>query len=362
VFIHIFARSGDVMDRRRPGFTLVEILVVIGIIGILIGLLLPAVQKVREAANRIACGNHLKQLGLALHNYHDANDEFPGGVIANDDVQDGWATGFTYLLPYIEQQNLQNLYRFDVTWWDVANYAAVGTEVKIFFCPSNRTSGRMDLGPIAAQWNTPLPPFAAATDYAFSKGANAAIHLDVTRVPPAARGVFGIARRAANGAITGATRLEDITDGTSSTFAMGEAAGGSFPIRSLTSPGQIAVDPFTGRPALLEQTWGATGFGDPSHPWYGSVLATTAQFGLPPDPRDEPMNRRPATPTVWGSDASGMNSSGRDLVSGFRSRHPGGCHFLFCDGSVRFIREVIAPDAYRALSTAAGGEVASGEN
>jgi len=349
------------MDRRRPAFTLVELLVVIAIIAVLIGLLLPAVQKVREAANRLACRNHMKQLGLALHNYHDANGEFPGGVIAIDDVQDGWATGYTYLLPYIEQQNLQNLYRFDVPWYDSANYEAVGTEVKLFFCPSNRTSGRMDLRAVAAQWSTALPPFAASTDYAFSKGANAAIHVDVTRVPPAARGVFGIARRGAGGTVTGTTRMADITDGTSTTFAMGEAAGATFPVRSLSDPSLTASDPFTGQPALLEQSWGATGFGDPSHAWYGSVLAGTAQLGLPPDPRDEPMNRRPGTPTVWGSDASGTNSSGRDLVSGFRSRHPGGCQFLFCDGSVRYVREGIAPATYRALSTMAGGEVVSGE-
>jgi len=351
------------MDRPRPAFTLIELLVVIAIIAVLIGLLLPAVQKVREAANRIACRNHLKQLGLALHNYHDAHGEFPGGVIAIDDVQDGWATGYTYLLPYIEQQNLQNLYRFDVPWYDAANYAAVGTEVKLFYCPSNRTSGKMDLRAIAAQWNTPLPPFAGSTDYAFCKGANAAIHPDASRVPANVRGMFGIARRA-NGQVTGTTRLADVTDGTSTTFAMGEAAGGSpvYPVRSLSSPGQTASDPFTGQPALLEQTWGATGFGDPSHAWYGSVLATTAQFGLPPDPRDEPMNRRPGTPTVWGSDASGTNAAGRDLVSGFRSRHTGGCHFLFCDGSVRFVKETINPTTYRALSTPAGGEVVSGED
>jgi prepilin-type processing-associated H-X9-DG protein len=235
--------------------------------------------------------------------------------------------------------------------------------VKLFFCPSNRTRGRMDLRPIAVQWNYPLPPFAASTDYAFCKGANAAIHVDASRVPSAVRGVFGIARRGANGALSGTSRLADVTDGTSTTIAMGEAAGGSsaFPVRSLTDPSQTASDPFTGQPALLEQSWGATGFGDPSHAWYGSVLATTAQFGLSPDPRDEPMNRRPGTPTVWGSDASGMNNSGRDLVSGFRSCHVGGCHFLFCDGSVRFVRESIAPATYRAMSTVAGDEVTSEE-
>src|SRR5262245_64423866 len=145
------------MERRRPGLSLVELLAVIAIIAVLVGLLLPAVQKVREAANRLACRNHLKQLGLALHNYHDASDEFPGGVIAIDDIQDGWATGFTYLLPHIEQQNLQDLYRFDVAWYDAANSTAVGTEVKLFFCPPNRKTGRMDLRPIAAQWTPALP-------------------------------------------------------------------------------------------------------------------------------------------------------------------------------------------------------------
>src|SRR5262245_45315380 len=145
------------MGRPRRALTLIELLVVIAIISVPIGLLLPAVQKVREAANRLSCRNHLKQLGLALHNYHDAHGEFPGGIIAIDDVQDGWATGFTYLLPFIEQQNLQNLYRFDVAWYDAANSTAVGTEVKLFFCPPNRKTGRMDLRPIAAQWTPALP-------------------------------------------------------------------------------------------------------------------------------------------------------------------------------------------------------------
>jgi prepilin-type processing-associated H-X9-DG protein len=321
------------------------------------------VQKVRAAAARSACANNLKQLGLALHTHHDAAGRFPGGVIVVGDIQNGWATGFTELLPYLEQQNLRNLYRFDVPWYDTANYQAVGTAVTVYYCPANRSAGGIDLAPIGAQWGYDLPPFAAGVDYAFCKGANAGLGINPAAVPPAARGPFGIAARADDGSVTGAVRLAEITDGTSLTFAMGEAIGGSprFPVRDLRDPSKAATDPFTGRPALLEQPWGATGFGDRAHPWYAGVLAVTAQFGLPPDARDEPMNRSPGTPTVYGSDFSGFNQSGRDFVSGFRSLHSGGCNFLLCDGSVRFLRDGIDPATYRALSTHAGGEVVPGD-
>lgn len=343
------------MRSQRHGFTLIELLVVIAIIAVLIGLLLPAVMKVREAASRTQCQNNLRQLGLALHLHESARRYFPPGLMTDQTVMsDAEATGFTQLLPYIEQDNTYRLYSFDDPWWLKANFVAVGTEVSLFYCPSNRSGGSIALDAIASQWNLTLPPAAAGIDYALCKGANAAIHRRWEKAPAEVRGMFGIRGRDEKG-----TRLGEITDGTSNTFAIGEAAGGNpyYLVRDLADPAAPAINPFTGRPMPIDQSWGAAGVTDASHPWYGSVFAVTAQYGLAPDPRDEPMNRRPATPTIWGQDPKGDNAAGKDFVSGFRGLHSQGGNFLFMDGSVHFISQIIEPVTYRALSTIAGDEV-----
>jgi prepilin-type N-terminal cleavage/methylation domain-containing protein/prepilin-type processing-associated H-X9-DG protein len=349
------------MRHLRRGFTLIELLVVIAIIAILIGLLIPAVQKVRESANRIKCANNLKQLGLALHHYHLSHECLPPGLVSGSDTSDALATGFTFLLPYLEQDNTYKLYHFDQAWFQPVNYDAVGIPVKLFFCPSNRDEGLLDLAPFAAQWQQQLPPVAGGCDYVFCHGANGAVSQDWNRIPQQVRGVFNVRPPEE---LRSGVRLTDITDGTSNTFAMGDAAAGTpqYLVRDMKNPDQLALDPLTGQPIILQQSWSAAGIGDTSHPWYGSVLGVTAQYGLAPDPRDEPMNRRPATPSIYGSDPRGDNSSGRDYVGGFRSLHPSGCNFLFCDGSVRFVAQSIRPEVYRALSSYAGGELLSADD
>ncbi len=369
--------------RSRRGFTLIELLVVIAILGVLTALTLPAVQKVREAAGRMACQSNLRQMGLALHLYHDSMGKLPPGITTWINGEDAAHTGFTYLLPYLEQAPVFRQFDLTQQWYKRANYPPVAAEIDLFYCPSNRTGGSMDLTAPVYAWGGAMPPRVGSTDYIFCKGANAAVHPDATLIPPACRGVFQVYADTSNPNYTPidgnfanlTVRLTDITDGTSTTFAIGEGAGASplYKLRQMQQTGNDiilgdapATDPFTGQVIYPDQAWAVASIAGENHPWYTSVFGVTAQFGLPPNYQDEPMNNPLVMPSAYmDTDGtpifSGYNRSNTQFISGFRSVHTGGCNFLFCDGSVRWVSQAIQPAVYRALSTYAGNEVASDE-
>jgi prepilin-type N-terminal cleavage/methylation domain-containing protein/prepilin-type processing-associated H-X9-DG protein len=366
--------------RRRPAFTLIELLVVIAIIAVLIGLLLPAVQRVREAASRMACQNNLKQIGLAMHNYHDVVGKLPPGITTWANGEDAAHTGFTYMLPYLEQNNVFAQFNLTQQWYGSANYNAVSHQLAVFYCPSNRTRGSMDLTNPLYAWGGAMPPAVGSSDYLLCKGANAAIHQASSLIPLGCRGVFNVWADTTNpnyfpideglgGSVE--VRLTDITDGTSSTFAVGEGAGNSplYKLRQMTQTnativiGNVpAVNPYTGQPILPDQAWAVASIAGENNPWSSSIFGVTAQFGLAPNPQDEPMNNPLVMPSAYeDTDGtavfSGYNMSNTQFISGFRSVHPGGCNFVFCDGGVRWVSQTVQPSVYRALSTYAGGEV-----
>ena len=361
-------------QRRAPtAFTLLELLVVLAIVGVLMALLLPAVQKAREAAGRARCQSNLRQIGLALHSFHDINGFLPPGMITESDLQDCYHTGFTYMLPFLEQDNTYRLYQFDRQWYDPENYTAVEQQVLVFYCPSNRSSGVMDLTPVILQWGgAGMPPYVGACDYILCKGANAYLGTDASRIPTEARGLFNETRFSTHFPPSGggvyvvvprqAVRFGHISDGLSTTMAVGEGAGGTpyYYVADINNLSQPTLEPFVYGPAKMEQGWGAASMGDMQHPWYAGILGVTAQIGFGPIPLDEPMNRRPGMPTILAGEAPRSTVTGGDLVSGFRSMHVVGCNFLFADGSVHFLPQSIDPAVYRALSTYAGGEVVSG--
>jgi prepilin-type N-terminal cleavage/methylation domain-containing protein/prepilin-type processing-associated H-X9-DG protein len=215
------------LRHRSSGFTLIELLVVIAIIAILIGLLLPAVQKIREAAARMTCLNNCKQIGLAIHNFHDTygflspigadSPYLPGGVPAvTPRVRHGW---FQFLLPYVEQGNLATRYRWDKDFRDPLNRAVVSTQLKIVQCPSappnridtfNETDG-------AVRWTGVTT---ACSDYAPARDVHdSLITLGLVDPYPVA------ARAAAMAPVNSTTRITEITDGTSNTLLVAECAG-----------------------------------------------------------------------------------------------------------------------------------------
>ncbi len=187
-------------NKRCNGFTLVELLVVVAIIGILIGMLLPAVQAVRIAARRTACVNQVRQIALALHNYESAYARFPAGVVDDDNNhRECQHSALVFILPFLEQQNISDQYDLDLDWKSGPNLAVAQIPVPVFLCPENNANIEQDGGISGA----PL-------DYALNKGTTAYLSLDGKTT-----GIFDINSR---------TRFGDIQDGTSMTLLLGEAA------------------------------------------------------------------------------------------------------------------------------------------
>jgi prepilin-type N-terminal cleavage/methylation domain-containing protein/prepilin-type processing-associated H-X9-DG protein len=314
---------------RRRGFTLIELLVVIAIIAVLIGLLLPAVQKVREAANRMACANNLKNLGLALHNYHGVHRKFPPGAVGPFGSLPQFAGlkhhGLgTYLLPYLEQDALFQHYRWDVSWFDPPNQPVVNTPLKIWQCPSAETD-RFEDGSLITVTPPPGNLFsgtAACGDYAGMSRVDAELARRGLIVPPSGprdeqgnyEGVFRVNHT---------TRLADILDGASNTIMMAECAGrpqlwqGRKPVPNVWLTG----GPWASRGLL----WGR-----------GAIADGTAFYGT-----------------------CAINCTNDREVYSF---HPGGANVVLADGSLHFLEATIDIRVFARLATRAGGEVVGADD
>jgi len=333
--------------RRRRAFTLVELLVVIAIIGILIALLLPAVQAAREAARRMSCSNNLKQLGLATHNYADAFREALPNAGWSGSVYPVDYSPLAKLLPYCEQANLQDLIDFTIDMGHVGRddlpvelRPAAATVVPMFLCPSDPENPLHDS---TLPSGTVIP--VAGSNYAMNHGSG----LD---------GMFNPGFGATDGLCwVGATvRLADIRDGTTNTLCFTESLRGPCDSPDIEPTPDLQV--YRGRAranATLADAADAGGL-DAVLPsvtaWDGTRLSYWLRACSPAGPV---MNGR-FTPNSPVPDLVG----GSAKITAARSRHPGGVNACFCDGSVRFISETIERTTWHALWTRMGGEVTSG--
>lgn len=369
--------SSHAIRPARRGFTLVELLVVIAIIGILIALLLPAVQAAREAARRMQCTNNLKQLGVSLHNYHSAAGSFPTLFIYSTGyygtIDDPWGqNAFWMLLPYLEQGTVTQFWNKQQLRWYDQPPQAVQQVMPTLECPSTPKPNPITSAyPPAALFES-LGVTAGSTfgltDYVFNKGVTDTWSLFTRAAPLRELGPFGVNM---------GTKLRDILDGTSNTILMGEGAQG--PHRKVTSqrwtPAEQA-NPLLPQPVAIG-SWGemfavnawAAGQCNTS-----TLAATDFHITTIAACTRDPMNRRLTTESYYNENAILGNevappgvpitpknqssiyapASEAHFSSGFRSDHAGGCNFLFADGSVHFLQEGLE---FRLPLAASGGTV-----
>jgi prepilin-type N-terminal cleavage/methylation domain-containing protein/prepilin-type processing-associated H-X9-DG protein len=321
----MFGLDLPISQRRRSAFTLIELLVVIAIIGILIALLLPAVQKVREAANRAKCTNNLKQLALAAHHHHDAKGQFPTGVhpvVLQDDGRYAEGTDWKIeLLPYFEQDNLYRNWDYSDCRNNVAggNTAITAQVLTLLLCPSDRLPEAVFLFD-----NEHTPQYAWAYGYygMSSYGGNGGQRSFTGSLGGTYDGIFYFDSR---------VRLADVTDGASNTFLFGERNHGDAEYDRYTNASQPSFYPLSafGAWAAIFATGGGS---------------NAAQLLSPP----VPINYR--------FPPSGANPEMIDRLCAYGSGHRGGANFALADGSVRFVSDQMPIDILQALSTRAGGE------
>jgi prepilin-type N-terminal cleavage/methylation domain-containing protein/prepilin-type processing-associated H-X9-DG protein len=304
------------MRHRRRGFTLIELLVVIAIIAVLVGLLLPAVQKVREAAARVSCQNNLKQIGLAYHSYADGADQsFPPIMISDPTKAVGWGI---FLLPYIEQSNLYSRYSFAApffytnTAFGIDNQSVANTQVKIFNCPSAPP-------PAVYSYTFNYPGYPPTSWQAFPSD-----YTPLAGVSGSLANYLGLPTTNLAGALQRdvKTAITNFGDGTSSTILIAEVAGKN----NLWRNGQQA--------GTLSGFYGGEGG------WADATSGGSSLYGSSTDGSVSPG-------------VCGVNCSNDYGLYGF---HTSGANALFADGSVRLINKAVDIRALCAAVTRNGGE------
>lgn len=310
------------MSRTRRAFTLIELLVVIAIIAILIGLLVPAVQKVREAAARMQCSNNLKQLALAFHSYESDHKKFPLPIMENG--KHNWVP---YVMPYVEQGNRLTTYDKNVGWWVSPNRELAALPLPIMQCPSTPNPDRFQDKPE----KTPPNKTGACGDYFTPTG----VHISINDSLPMDRQFSGAADLRGVIAFYGATntvnRMAQVRDGLSNSLLLGECAGRE----DVWRRGEMTPVNFLSTPRVRAR---------------GGAWATTDNAYL--------IGQRKAWDVAFGPipGAVAINNS-NEWGHCFYSFHTGGANFAFGDGSVRFLSEGTDLWTLAAMATRANGEV-----